>query len=112
MSGRRPRSNTDPEDPWKRTVPSHSLGLHDCDVGVPGRILLMSSLGTPGAGMEVNMGLFKMWKQAKAVAASGVPGGQTQRAPQGMLSGFAAVMMKMMGPTMAAQAPERGDPLP
>jgi len=58
------------------------------------------------------MGLFKAWKEVKAVAASGASTGQRPHGGQGVALGFAMAMMKMMGPLLAAEAPERGDPLP
>src|SRR5579871_2716819 len=69
------------------------------------------------SGTEVApMGLFKAWKEVKAVAASGTSTGPrphgAQRPHGGVALGFAMAMMKMMGPLLAAEAPERGDPLP
>jgi len=58
------------------------------------------------------MGLFKAWKGAKAVIASGTADGHAPHSANGMFAGFAGVIMKMMGPLMAAESPERGDPLP
>jgi hypothetical protein len=60
------------------------------------------------------MGLLKLWKEAKAVAASGAPPAPSGHAQHGggMMMGFMGAMMKTMGPILAAQAPERGDPLP
>ena len=58
------------------------------------------------------MGLFKAWKELKAISASGAPTGQAPHQPHGMMMGFAAAMGKMVAPLLAVQAPERGDPLP
>ncbi len=75
--------------------------------------------GHHGSGVQV--GLYKAWKEAKAVARAAlpsVPAGATattrvpQRAPGGVMAGLAATMMQMMAPTLMAMAPERGHPLP
>jgi hypothetical protein len=64
------------------------------------------------AAIEVDMGLFKLWREARAVAASGVPAAQSHQSAQGMMVGLAGAMLKVMGPFMAVQSPERGKPLP
>jgi hypothetical protein len=62
------------------------------------------------------VGLFKSLKEARALVTSAAPAartpGSTHQQPHGMMAGFAAVMGQMMGPLLAAQAPERGAPLP
>ena len=69
------------------------------------------------------MGLLKAWKEAKAVAASVTAAsgaatsgtGAGRAAPRhtpGMAAGFGAAMLKMMGPLLQCEAPERGDPFP
>ncbi len=69
------------------------------------------------------MGLFDRLKEAKAVATDVMQRAQEaarqpQRQPQprqqphGMVAGFAGAMVKLMGPMLMVQAPERGDPLP
>jgi hypothetical protein len=68
------------------------------------------------------VGLFKAWKEAKAVLSAGPqqpgprapqqPGHRNPHPPGGMLMAFQAVMMKMQAPMLAAMAPERGLPLP
>jgi len=58
------------------------------------------------------MGLWKAWKQVKAISATGTPTGQAPRGANNMAMGFAGAWMRMLGPLFASQAPERGSVLP